>query len=294
MLKSMTGFGEGEVTDERGTMSVAIKSVNHRYLDLSFRLPYAFHAFEPAMRKRVQEKISRGKLDISLYFKSEDQGEGHLQFDRQAALTAFEGLKALQELTGTIVFNKAAVLAGMEGVFVTKRPERAADALQTMVMEALSNALDALLEERQREGEALKSNVTDLLHEMDTLLSQLETPMLDAPALLEKKLKERIETLLGEQTDEFYPGQRLAAEIALLVDKQAIDEEYVRLKSHVQGFRDALILDEAIGKRLDFLAQEMNREANTIAAKGTTEINRLALDLKHAIEQLREQVQNIE
>lgn len=294
MINSMTGFGEGEVTTDKGTVSIAIKSVNHRYLDMNFRLPFAFHAFEPALRKTIQARLSRGKLDISVYFKSARNDDGHLHFDREAAETAFQGLKELQEMTGTIIFNKAAVLAQLDGVFAAKPPERADESMQEVLISALDLALDHLSHMRAEEGSALCDNLQALLSQMEATLEEMATEMEAAPAYLEKKLKERIETLLGEQMEEYYPGQRLAAEVALLIDRQAIDEEYVRLKSHVRSFADALNEKEAVGKRLDFLAQEMNREANTIAAKGAEKINRLALDLKHIIEQIREQVQNIE
>ena len=294
MVMSMTGYGDGEAVNENGTVRVEIRSVNHRYFETVFRLPSVFMMFEQRLRKRIAGKIGRGRLEIRIFFDAGARAAEQYRLDPAVARQALAALIELETLTGQFIENKPALIAGLDGVMSGRTiPESGDEAMLALVLEATDKALAGLMHMRESEGGVLADNILALCDALAESVGRVEAYAADMPARQRAKLVEGIQTLLGEMTDEYYPGQRLAAEVALLIDRLAIDEEIVRLKSHIEQVRQTIALAEPIGKRLDFLAQEMNREVNTIGSK-TGDLADLVVMMKNDVEKFREQVQNVE
>lgn len=294
-MRSMTGYGRGTATNEHGTLTVDMKGVNGRYLDLSFRLPSGFMAVEMALRSLIAKQVNRGKVDVRMQYEPAATAAGRVKLDPATARTIYEGMLELERLTGDYIQDKAAVLARIEGVFTSSSGETADEPLTALAREAVTNALADFNAMRAVEGENLKQNIASICNDLEVNLRRVEARAASLPDRTKERLTERIEQLLGEQREEYYPGQRLAAEIVMFVDKAAVDEEMVRLKSHIAQMVQAIEASEPIGKRLDFLAQEMNREVNTIGSKANdAEITDLVVQMKNDVEKIREQVQNIE
>lgn len=295
MVISMTGYGESVVSNARGTLKVELKSVNHRFFEPVFRLPYAFSSLEHELKQRLGAAVRRGRVDVRLFFEASEEGEGRVKLDPAGAGAALKAVLELERLTGQHVENKAAIMAGMDGVFASGLPERADAPMKALAFAALEQALEGLNGMRRAEGRMLEQNVRDICASLAAHVEIAASIAARVPERQRERLSERIEQLLGDQAEEYYPGQRLAAEVALLVDKMAIDEEIVRLKSHLTQVLDTLAADDAIGKRLDFLAQELNREVNTIGSKSSdADLTALVVTMKNDVEKIREQVQNIE
>jgi len=291
-ISSMTGFGRGAVEENGRKLMVELKSVNHRFLDIGMRLPRVFGPHEDYIRKTLQSGLTRGHVDV--YIKYENQGEGSkcVVVDEalmRAYLNAIEKLSDDFELDNDIRVSHALRLP--EVLTCQEEPEDD-EALRSVLASALAQALDGIRALRLEEGQRLRA---DLLSKLDNMHAQLDIIKQCAPNLVEQyreKLTQRVDELLGKAVvDE----TRLATEIALFADRSCIDEEIVRLDSHLQQFRKMLDADTAIGRQLDFIVQEMNREVNTICSKSADgQITNAGLALKNEIEKIREQVQNIE
>ena len=289
---SMTGYGKGEYKEGGIELTVEIKTVNNRYLDVSVKSPKSFNAYEETVRSLVRGSLSRGHADVFIGFNDRREQAGRLTVDENAARAYVQAAERLKELFPGIA-DDLTLTALLRGADVIRTEEDAADDEQ--VFAALTAALSAALEKlnamRAREGEKLAA---DMLARMDTIETLVGEIAARAPCVAENyraKLFERMREVLADApVDE----ARLLSEAAVFADKCNIDEELTRLRSHISQFR-AVCREERVGRKLDFLVQEFNREANTVCSKSNDlAVTNAALALKNEIEKIREQVQNIE
>ncbi|MCI8551148.1 MAG: YicC family protein [Lachnospiraceae bacterium] len=292
MIKSMTGFGRCETSNENYRISVEMKSVNHRYLDLGIKMPKKFNPFEAEIRKLLKDKIQRGKVDIYVTCEVFSDKAVNLNYNEAVAkeyMDIFEQMSSRFAIENDV---KVSSLSRYPEVIVTGQSEEDEEELWKLLGEALLGAMGKFVEQRSKEGEHLFSDLMGKLDDMEAWVGIIEerSPQIirEYRAKLEDKVRELLE---GSGIDE----NRIAAEVTLFADKICVDEETVRLRSHIKTMREALLKGDGIGRKLDFIAQEMNREANTILSKANDlEISGTAIELKTAIEKVREQIQNIE
>lgn len=292
MIKSMTGFGRCEVADEKRKFTVELKSVNHRYLDVNIKMPKKLNFFESAIRNLLKEYIERGKVDV--YITYEDYTEDNYSLRYNAAL-AGEYLGYLNAMAEEFHLENdicVSTLSRYPDVFVMEEQDIDEKELWSGLEKALRGACEQFVDSRVKEGEALK---TDLLDKLDAMLSDVDFIEERSPQIMKEyrtRLEEKIQEILGDrQIDD----ARIATEVTIYADKVCVDEETVRLRSHIMTTKDTLLAGGSIGRKLDFIAQEMNREANTILSKANNiEISDIGIDLKTGIEKVREQIQNIE
>ena len=292
MIKSMTGFGRCEVLKDSRKFTVELKSVNHRYLDVNIRMPKKLNFFETSIRTLLKSYADRGKVDIFITY--EDLSQSQVSVKYNAALAA-EYLKYLNQMAEEFSLDndvRVSTLSRYPEVFTMEECSEDEDELWNGLKEALEGAFSQFVEMRTKEGERLKE---DILLKLDLLSEQIRFIEERSPQIIAEyrtKLEEKMRELLEDtQIDD----NRIAAEVILFADKICTDEEVVRLKSHIQHMKETLEESNGIGRKLDFIAQEMNREANTILSKATDlDISNRAISLKTEIEKIREQIQNIE
>ena len=292
MIKSMTGFGRCEVLKDSRKFTVELKSVNHRYLDVNIRMPKKLNFFETSIRTLLKSYADRGKVDIFITY--EDLSQSQVSVKYNAALAA-EYLKYLNQMAEEFSLDndvRVSTLSRYPEVFTMEECSEDEDELWNGVKEALEGAFSQCVEMRTKEGERLKE---DILLKLDLLSEQIRFIEERSPQIIAEyrtKLEEKMRELLEDtQIDD----NRIAAEVILFADKICTDEEVVRLKSHIQHMKETLEESNGIGRKLDFIAQEMNREANTILSKANDlDISNRAISLKTEIEKIREQIQNIE
>lgn len=291
----MTGYGRGEAVRSERRIVVEIKSVNSRYCDLQVRMPYTLSALETRIREMISERLARGKIDVFVTY--EDQSEDAVQIRCDYSLAhAYVGImREISKREGIPDGIDAAQIARFNDVIRTEPAPVPLDSIWELLQQALSDALDALCQMRKQEGMRLTE---DIRRRAEVLESHLQKAMERAPMVVDAyriRLNERIEELLGDQAGEWIGPDRLAAEVALFADKCAIDEELVRLQSHLRQLKNTVILDEPVGKKLDFIIQEMNREVNTIGSKANDlDLTHWVIEMKSEIEKIREQIQNLE
>ena len=292
MIKSMTGFGRCEVLKDSRKFTVELKSVNHRYLDVNIRMPKKLNFFETSIRTLLKSYADRGKVDIFITY--EDLSQSQVSVKYNAALAA-EYLKYLNQMAEEFSLDndvRVSTLSRYPEVFTMEECSEDEDELWNGLKEALEGAFSQFVEMRTKEGERLKE---DILLKLDLLNEQIRFIEERSPQIIAEyrtKLEEKMRELLEDtQIDD----NRIAAEVILFADKICTDEEVVRLKSHIQHMKETLEESNGIGRKLDFIAQEMNREANTILSKANDlDISNRAISLKTEIEKIREQIQNIE
>lgn len=289
MPRSMTGFARREAKLPWGTAVWEIRSVNHRYLEPSFRLPEDFREIEPALRDAMRKALQRGKVEASLSIQWEQAGESELglNVDKVAQLT-----KAAQQINGLLGEIAAPVnaLDILRWPGVIQKQELDREALQADVLKLFDSALDGLIEHRSREGAELEQLI---LQRLDGVSAQVVTVRARMPEILAAQ-REKLQTKLANLQIELDP-ERLEQEVVLLAQKADVDEELDRLDTHVLEVKRSLKQTDSLGRRLDFLMQELNREANTLSSKSiVSDTTQAAVELKVLIEQMREQVQNIE
>ncbi len=292
MIKSMTGFGRCEVLKDSRKFTVELKSVNHRYLDVNIRMPKKLNFFETSIRTLLKSYADRGKVDIFITY--EDLSQSQVSVKYNAALAA-EYLKYLNQMAEEFSLDndvRVSTLSRYPEVFTMEECSEDEDELWNGLKEALEGAFSQFVEMRTKEGERLKQ---DILLKLDLLSEQIRFIEERSPQIIAEyrtKLEEKMRELLEDtQIDD----NRIAAEVILFADKICTDEEVVRLKSHIQHMKETLEESNGIGRKLDFIAQEMNREANTILSKANDlDISNRAISLKTEIEKIREQIQNIE
>ncbi len=292
MINSMTGFGRYESITDECRISVEIKAVNHRYLDLGIKMPKKFNGFEAAMRTLLKNYIQRGKVDVFITY--EDYTEEHVSLRYNAALAEeyAEYFRKMAEQFGIENDLSTSVLARCPEVLTMEQAPEDEEHMWELLEDALKKAAENFVESRRREGENLKQ---DLLGKLDHMLELVDFIESRSPGIVEeyrRKLEEKVKELLETSAID---DSRIAAEVTIFADKICVDEETVRLRSHVEGMKKELISGGSVGRKLDFIAQEMNRESNTILSKsGDLEITDHAIVLKTEIEKIREQIQNIE
>lgn len=294
MIKSMTGFGRGEYTDGKRNITVEIKSVNHRYSDISVKMPRRYGFAEDKVKSAVKEKLRRGKADVSIMVENITENDINIKLNQPIAKQYYDNLKALQEsfdLSGEISLQ---LLSTMQDVMKAIADVEDEEEITRAILIPVSQAVANLESMREIEGEKLAADLIEKGKKIKSILDKIEER---APGVVRdytSRLRERIAELLDGSVT--VPEERILTEAAIFADKCSIDEEITRLNSHLTQLEKILKEGkEAEGKKLDFLVQEMNREANTIGSKANDiTITNYMLEIKSEIEKIREQVQNIE
>jgi uncharacterized protein (TIGR00255 family) len=293
MIKSMTGFGHGEVSNaDNQKVTVEMKSVNHRYCDLSFKLPKKFAMFEAKIRNIMKEYVSRGKVDLYVSFEDLSEKGVGLHYNQEMAREYMEVFRKMQEEFGVKSDISAPELARFPEVISIEEKSQNEEVWWELIEEALRTAAEHFVEARVAEGKNLQDDLFGKLDQMEEDVKFIEMRSPDILKEYRAKLEEKVKEFLADSTIE---ENRIAAEVAMYADKIAVDEEIVRLQSHICSMRDVLKEEGSIGRKLDFMAQEMNREANTILSKSSdVALSDHAIELKTNVEKIREQIQNIE
>lgn len=292
MIKSMTGFGRCEVAENNRRFTVEIKAVNHRYLDVNIKIPKALNYFESAVRSELKRYISRGKVDVFITYEDLSEHTCKVRYNKEVAQEYLLYLKQMAEDFGLDNDIRVSSLSKYPEVFTMEEAGADEEELWKELQKAVEGAARMFVESRVTEGERLKE---DLLEKLDGMLELVDFIAERSPQLVaeyRRRLEDKVKELLGDNTlDE----SRILTEVTIFADKICVDEEIVRLRSHIETTREALREGGSIGRKLDFIAQEMNREANTTLSKSNDlEISNRAIELKTEIEKVREQIQNIE
>ena len=292
MVKSMTGYGRARSTIHGRDITVEIRSVNNRYLDCSIKMPRVYIFAEDAMKALVQKTVSRGKVDVFVTIDTVEAAGTAVRADAALAGAYLQAIRSLGEQYGLPEDVSALSLARMPDVLTVTRADEDLEAVSGDICSVLEEALSAYQTMRSVEGEKLAADIAGRLDTIEVLTGKVEARSPQTVAEYRRKLMERMNEVLASTTiDE----SRILTEAALFADKVAVDEETVRLRSHLSQLREMLRSDVPVGRKLDFLIQEVNRESNTIGSKcSDLEIARWVVDLKAEVEKIREQVQNIE
>jgi uncharacterized protein (TIGR00255 family) len=292
MIKSMTGFGRGEFAQGGKEFTVEIKTVNHRYSDVFIKMPRQMGFLEDKVRELVSKGISRGKIDVFITYYNYSDDSKSVIFDEVLAKTYISAVEALRDKFALSDDISVSLIAKFPDVLKVEQNEEDEELLWSILKIAVKNALSSLVKMRENEGEGLKNVLLDRASYIEGIISEISQRAPEVPKEYKNKLETRIKELLDQQTiDE----NRIAMEVAVFADRCSIDEELVRLASHIGQMREALLIDQPVGRKLDFLIQEMNREINTIGSKANDlTITRNVVEIKSEIEKVREQIQNIE
>lgn len=292
MIKSMTGFGRCEVQKDSRKFTVELKSVNHRYLDVNIRMPKKLNFFETAIRTLLKSYANRGKVDIFITYEDLSQTQVSVKYNAALAAEYMKYLKQMEEEFGLENDVRVSTLSRYPEVFTMEEQSEDEEELWNGLKEALEGAFTQFVETRKTEGENLKKDITSKLDFLSEQIGFIEERSPQIVAEYRAKLEDKMKELLADTQIE---ESRIASEVILFADKICTDEEVVRLKSHISHMRNTLEEKDEIGRKLDFIAQEMNREANTILSKANDiEVSDRAISLKTEIEKIREQIQNIE
>ena len=292
MIRSMTGYGGAKGTAQGLELSIELKSVNNRFLDTSVRLPRTYLFAEEAVKAAVQRHISRGKVDVFVTVESAGTQDVVVKVNEPLLRGYLAALQQVSVICGVPNDATAMSLSRMPDVLTEEKAETDQDAVAAAITEVLEQALGEYDAMREREGEKLREDIASRVDTIERLVTRVEEEsprtVADYKARLEQKMREVLETAGIEES-------RILTEAAIFADKVAVDEETVRLRSHMAQMREMLAGDKPVGRKLDFLVQEMNREANTIGSKcQNADIAHVVVDIKAEIEKIREQVQNIE
>lgn len=292
MIRSMTGFGRSETVTEEYKLIVEMKAVNHRYSEFSIKMPKKLNFFEAGIRTLLKEYINRGKVDIFITYEDYRESDVCIKYNPEIAKTYLDYLRQIESEFGVRDDITVTRLAGMPDVLTREEQTVDEDALWEILEAGIRKAAEKFVQTRQVEGEHLKE---DLIGKLNGMLDMVDHIEQESPKLVQQyreKLETKVQELLdGSNIDE----SRIAAEVVIYADKICVDEETVRLRSHINSTKEILSGGGSVGRKLDFIAQEMNREANTILSKANSlDISNTAIDLKTEIEKVREQIQNIE
>ena len=291
MIKSMTGFGRSELVTEECKLSVEIKAVNHRYLDLSIKMPKKFNYFEAAMRNLLKEYIQRGKVDVFITYEDYTKEKLCLKYNSALAAEYMKNFEQMAEQFGLENDVTASVLARCPEVLTMEQALEDEEHTWELLEGVLKKAAEGFVQTRVAEGGHLKQDLLGKLEYMVSIVDYIEER---SPRVLEdyrNRLLDKVRDMLGSASvDE----ARILTEVTIFADKVCVDEETVRLKSHIESMKRELLSGGSVGRKLDFIAQEMNRESNTILSKANDlELSDHAIILKTEIEKVREQIQNI-
>lgn len=292
MIKSMTGFGRSELIEGERKITVEIKSVNHRYLDVNIKMPKKLNFFEAAIRNELKKYMQRGKVDVFISYEDYTESNICVKYNRELAAEYMKYLSQMAEEFSLDNDVRVSALSRYPEVLSMEEQTLDEEELWQMLSKAIEKAAEGFVEARVKEGGNLRE---DLLDKLDDMLAHVEYITKRSPEIVtqyKQKLEDKVKELLGDaQIDE----SRLLTEVTIFADKVCVDEELVRLRSHIETTKENLAQGGSIGRKLDFIAQEMNREANTILSKANDlEISNRAIELKTEIEKVREQIQNIE
>ena len=292
MIKSMTGFGRCEIAEADRKITVEMKSVNHRYLEVTIKMPQKLNFFEAAIRTELKNYMQRGKVDLFITYEDFTESNVCVKYNKELAAEYMQYFDRMAEDFSLDNDIRVSTLARFPEILTMEEQTVDEEQLWKLLDKALKGAAENFVETRIREGENLRN---DLIAKLEGMLAHVDFITERSPEIIEEykeKLTKKVEELLSDkQVDE----SRLLMEVTIFADKVCVDEELVRLRSHITATRDALLAGGSIGRKLDFIAQEMNREANTILSKSSDlEISNRAIELKTEIEKVREQIQNIE
>lgn len=289
-MLSMTGYGRATCETDGRQLTIELKSVNHRFLDLSFRMPRNLMFLEDDARKAIAEKLARGHVDVFMTYRNLRSDARTVQVDRALFDAYAQALDTLAD--GGLRDDRSLMsVARMPDVMIVTEAEEDQDAVRALMLETMAQALEQLLAMRRREGTSMAEDLGRKVDAIEEMTRKIEARYPETVEEYTRRLRASIEELIGQNVDE----TRLLTEVAVMADRSAIAEETVRLHSHIQQLRETFQREEPIGRRLDFLVQELNREVNTISSKSQdVPITRLAVECKAEIEKLREQLQNVE
>ena len=292
MIKSMTGYGSAKGNSGKLEITVELRSVNNRFLDCSIRLPRVYNVLEESIKSRIQSTISRGKVDVFVTIDSSKADDILITVNTSVADAYVSAFNSLAERYGIINDVTALGLSRMPDVLSVSKEEADIDQLREDVQKILGEAVVDFDSMRVREGERLYSDVCSHIDRIEDLVLKVE----ERSPLVVSEYRHRLEAKMTEVLENTkYDEARILTEVAIFADRVAVDEETVRLRSHISQFREMLESEEPVGRKMDFLVQELNREANTIGSKCNDLItSKLVVDLKAEIEKIREQIQNIE
>ncbi|MBQ6230989.1 MAG: YicC family protein [Eubacterium sp.] len=292
MIRSMTGFGRSELLDENKKIVIEIKSVNHRYSDISIKMPRKFNQFEPAMRNVLKDYIIRGKVDVFVTYEDFAKSNLMVKYNKEIASEYINYLEQMRDDFGLKEELKPTVVADFPEVFSLEEKADIDVSLYEDIEKTLREAGESFSNARAMEGENLKNNLLIKLDEMSAMVNEIERMSPELIAAYKAKLSEKVKELIESgAVDE----QRIAAEVVIYSDKICVDEEIVRLKSHIDAVRKILNDGGDVGRKLDFIVQEMNRESNTILSKSDSlAVTDIGIEMKTCIEKIREQIQNLE
>ncbi len=289
-MHSMTGYGRAMREIEGRQLTIELKSVNHRFLDVSFRMPRGLMFLEDDARKRIAAKLARGHVDVFMTYRNLRADTKTVRVD-EALLSAY--MQAFDKIAAAGLKDDRAMMgvSRFPDVLIVEEAPEDQDALRTLMIETLDEALDELKAMRAREGEEMKKDLTFRVSEIGRITNAIEARYPDTVKEYTERLRASVRELIGSEIDE----SRLVMEVAIMADRSAIAEEIVRLNSHLGQLRELFEHAEPIGRKIDFIVQELNREVNTISSKSQDiPITQLAVDAKAEIEKLREQLQNVE
>lgn len=292
MIKSMTGFGRSEVAADDKKIIIEMKSVNHRYCDMNIKMPRKFNYFENDIRNHMKKYVQRGKVDVFLTYENHRQSNVSVKYNNNIAKEYIEYFNHMNEEFDIPNNITTSILAKMQDVFVLEEISINEEGIWCDIEKALDEAGLMFVASRIAEGENLMRDMISKLDSMYEMVKVIEEKSPLIVAYHKKKLTDKVSEIIGAANiDE----NRLATEIVIFADKVSVDEEIVRLKSHIEATKSILLKGGSVGRKLDFLAQEMNREANTILSKASSlEVTDISIEIKTDIEKVREQIQNIE
>lgn len=291
-VRSMTGYGRGEYIAQDRRFTVEMKSVNHRYNDISVKLPRSLASLEDKIKKTIMKQVFRGKTDVYINFETFSEDDVAVKLNETLAKAYLEKLDVLQERFGLAGGNRMDLAARFPDVITVEKPQKDEDTIWQVLSPALEECVTRFVEMRQAEGKALTDDILQKAQHIKELVELVEERSPLVVVEYQEKLNNRLKDLMGMVDVD---PQRIAMEVAVFADRGCVDEEVTRLRSHLVQLSDILKKGGQVGRKLDFLVQEMNRESNTIASKANDiEIVKATIELKSEIEKIREQIQNLE
>lgn len=292
MIKSMTGYGSGSAEAQGKIFTIEIKSVNNRYSDFNIKLPRIYSFLEDALRKRAASVINRGKVDIFFNVESSDEEASNVKVNMGLAKGYLSALRSLSEELGIQSNANAETFLRISDIFTVEKDDADSEEIASAVLSALDEALASYDKMRAAEGEKLKEDLNSHLDFIENATEKIENRSPEIVKEYQERLYARVRELLEDSTID---DSRVLTEVAIFADRVNVNEETVRLRSHIAQFRKMLENGGVVGRKLDFLIQEMNRETNTIGSKSNDlESSGIVIDIKAEIEKLREQIQNVE